>query len=262
VLVETHGRRLLTDPVLGRRVGPLRRVVAPPPADVAGEIDAVLLSHLHADHSDLRSLLRIGRRVPVLAPPPVAGWLRRRGFRQVRQMIPGDVVDLGGVSVKAVPARHEGSRWRGATAKESLGYVIGGESPVLFAGDTDLYPEMSSLAGAITVALLPVWGWGPSVGPGHLDPERAAQAAALIEPRVAIPIHWGTLALPWARQSRAAREAPAREFAHAARRLAPAVEVHIPEPGAPIALDGAGRVVPAPGADACARARTPPPDPP
>jgi L-ascorbate metabolism protein UlaG (beta-lactamase superfamily) len=170
---------------------------------------------------------------------------------------PGDVVEVGGVNVKAVPARHEGSRWRGATEKEAVGYVIEGENPVLFAGDTDLYPEMAKLAGRIAVALLPVWGWGPSVGPGHLDPERAAQAAALIEPGVAIPIHWGTLALPWARQSRAAREAPAREFSHAAGRLAPAVEVHVPEPGAPIALDGAGHVVPAPGTDACARARAP-----
>ena len=52
---------------------------------------------------------------------------------------------------------------------------------------------MEELAGRIDVALLPIAGWGPRLGPGHLNPQRAAEAAALIRPRVAIPIHWGTL---------------------------------------------------------------------
>jgi L-ascorbate metabolism protein UlaG (beta-lactamase superfamily) len=46
----------------------------------------------------------------------------------------------------------------------------------------------------IDVALLPIWGWGPTIGAGHLDPSRAAQAAGLITPRVVVPIHWGTYA--------------------------------------------------------------------
>jgi L-ascorbate metabolism protein UlaG (beta-lactamase superfamily) len=44
----------------------------------------------------------------------------------------------------------------------------------------------------VDVALLPVWGWGPNLGPGHMDPNRAADAAALLSPRIAVPIHWGT----------------------------------------------------------------------
>ena len=54
----------------------------------------------------------------------------------------------------------------------------------------------------LDLALLPVWGWGPRLGPGHLDPERAAQAVELLRPTVAIPIHWGTLwpiAMRWRR---------------------------------------------------------------
>ena len=51
---------------------------------------------------------------------------------------------------------------------------------------------MAALDDELDLALLPVWGWGPNLGPGHLDPERAARAAAMLSPRVAVPIHWGT----------------------------------------------------------------------
>ena len=46
--------------------------------------------------------------------------------------------------------------------------------------------------GPVDLALLPVWGWGPSLGRGHLDPRRAAAAVSLLHARVAVPIHWGT----------------------------------------------------------------------
>ena len=74
---------------------------------------------------------------------------------------------------------------------DALGYVIaGGGRRVYFAGDTELFEEMSELR-PIDLALLPVWGWGPSLNPGHLDPAGAARALALLRPRVAVPIHWG-----------------------------------------------------------------------
>jgi L-ascorbate metabolism protein UlaG (beta-lactamase superfamily) len=105
---------------------------------------------------------------------------------------------------------------------------------VYFAGDTDLFDGMAELRGKVDVALLPVWGWGPSVGEGHLDPERAAAAVAMIEPRIAIPIHWGTFALPWARGGD--RDRPAREFAELAAELAPGVEVPLLQPGESVDL--------------------------
>ena len=51
---------------------------------------------------------------------------------------------------------------------------------------------MESLRGEVDVALVPIWGWGTGLGPGHMDPEEAAQAVALVRPRIAVPIHWGT----------------------------------------------------------------------
>ena len=71
VLIEMDGVRLLTDPVLRHRIGPLVRV-APEPAP-SGTVDCVLLSHLHADHTDLRSLRGVSRSGPIVAPHPGAG---------------------------------------------------------------------------------------------------------------------------------------------------------------------------------------------
>ncbi len=78
------------------------------------------------------------------------------------------------------------------------------------------------------VALVPIWGWGPSLGTGHLDPRRAAEAVALIQPRIAVPIHWGTYYPVTVRKSaRGFLQTPVTEFAEAAEELAPAVEVRV-----------------------------------
>jgi L-ascorbate metabolism protein UlaG (beta-lactamase superfamily) len=61
------------------------------------------------------------------------------------------------------------------------------------AGDTGLFPAMRLLAGRVDVALLPVGGWGPTLGRGHLDPRGAAEAVAQVHPAIAMPIHWGAL---------------------------------------------------------------------
>jgi L-ascorbate metabolism protein UlaG (beta-lactamase superfamily) len=88
---------------------------------------------------------------------------------------------------------------------------------------------MRELAGRVDVAVLPIWGWGPRTGPDHLDPERAAEAVAMIRPRVAIPIHWGTMAVLWSRSGDPF--GPARAFSQAVARLAPDVDARVLAPG-------------------------------
>ena len=105
----------------------------------------------------------------------------------------GDTVDIGGVHVRAVPALHSGFRPPLGPTAPPLGFVIRGSRTIYFAGDTDLFEGMADLGERVDLALIPVWGWGPTLGRGlHLDPLKAAEALRLIRPRAAVPIHWGT----------------------------------------------------------------------
>ncbi len=231
VLIEIDGTRLLTDPVLRDRIGPLVRIAPSISPREIGPVDCVLLSHLHADHADAATLRAIARSGPIIGPPAARAWLLAKGFDDVRELLAGDETPVDGVRVRATQAVHDGRRRPYGPATEAIGFVVTGSRTVYFAGDTDLFGSMEALRGQIDVALLPVWGWGPSVGRGHLDPERAAAATALIAPAVAIPIHWGTLTLrsPARRPSDPMR--PAREFAALAKRDAPEVDVRVLSPG-------------------------------
>jgi L-ascorbate metabolism protein UlaG (beta-lactamase superfamily) len=233
VLIEVDGTRLLTDPVLTARIGHIRRIAPPAPAGLRPE--AILVTHAHHDHLDRRSLRQLPGDAAVVAPPGSAQVVRRWTRRRVIEAAAGTRVGVGAVDVLAVPAEHDGRRVPVGPKVPAVGYVVEGSSRVLFFGDTDLFGGMRELAGDLDVALLPIWGWGPRVGPGHLDPERAARATALLAPRVVVPVHWGTFARPrvwW----RADPEAPARRFAGLVAELAPAVSVRILAPGDRLAL--------------------------
>ncbi len=229
VLIEIDGYRVITDPVLRDRVGPLVRLGPRPP--LPGAVDCVLLSHLHADHADLPSLRALSRSGPVLAPRPAQAWLSAKGVRGVRELVPGDEVSAGGLRISATVARHDSRRRPFGPRAEPIGYVIRGSSSIYFAGDTDLFLDMAQLHGSVDVALLPVWGWGPGVGAGHLDPQSAAAAVALIAPAVAIPIHWGTFALPRPVKRLADPSRPARDFRALTEQYSPSTEVRVLNPG-------------------------------
>jgi L-ascorbate metabolism protein UlaG (beta-lactamase superfamily) len=237
VLVELDGTRLLTDPVLRDRVAHLRRT-GPADAGMLFTLDGVLVSHLHYDHLDYPSLERLGRSVPVVVPRGAGRLLRRRRFEQVVEVEPGEEVRLGDLVVRATHADHEGGRGFLGTEVAALGYLIRGSHQIYFAGDTDLFEEMATLAPDLDVALVPIWGWGPSLGPGHLDPRRAAEALRLLRPLLAVPIHWGTYApLGFGRLQTALLTDPVTEFRRHAAELAPEVEVHVLGLGGTLHLD-------------------------
>jgi L-ascorbate metabolism protein UlaG (beta-lactamase superfamily) len=257
---------------LRRQVAPVERSVL---STTTGP-DAVLISHLHYDHLDLASLRLLGLDTRLLVPAGAGAWLEARGFTRVTELSVGDeTVNIGALGVSAVEARHDGRRRPGPAGLRAVaqGYVVHGPArTVYFAGDTALFEGMSDLAPSLAlgdgsglhgarpergprpeidrrsrpsshpspgvdVALLPVAGWGPTLGPGHMGPRDAARAAGLIRPRLAIPIHWGTL-LPIGidRRHRDHLGDPPRQFAEHVTSLAPGVEARILEPGEETAL--------------------------
>ena len=236
-LIEVDGVRLLTDPVLCQRVAHLGRLWPTPDPAAWRDLDAVLISHLHLDHLDLPSLRRLGR-TPVVLPAGAAGMLR--GWpAPIVELRPGEQAHFGGVVVRATPAAHDGRRLPFGPRATALGFLVGGSQSVYFAGDTDLFPAMSALA-PVDAALLPVAGFAPRLGPGHMDARRAAEALGLLRPRLAVPIHWGTLCpigFGWRRWAYL-REPPLAFERHAAE-LAPDVRVEVLQPGESVELSGA-----------------------
>ena len=220
VTIDIDGTRVVTDPLLRRRVAHLRRRT---PVETPLRVDGILVSHAHYDHLDLPSLTRLDRALPVVVPRGIGRLVRRRGFTNVVEVAPGDDVRIGDLRITATPAVHSGSRHPFAAAAPALGYVVAGSASVYFAGDTDLFAGMESI-GPVDAALLPVSGWGARLPAGHLDPQRAADALRLLRPRLAIPIHWGTYRTPFAA---APSDEPARAFARAAAERAPSVVVRV-----------------------------------
>jgi L-ascorbate metabolism protein UlaG (beta-lactamase superfamily) len=227
VLLELGGVRLLTDPVLRSRIVHLLRR-SPQPRTPQG-LDAVLVSHLHYDHLDLPSLRRLEPRPRAICPRGAAAYLARAGFSEIDELMPGDAVELGGARVEATPAEHGGRRHPRGPRAPALGFVVRSERSAYFAGDTDLFDEMAAL-GPVDVALLPVAGYGPTLGPGHLDERRAAEAAALLRARLAVPVHWGTFRA-FSQRGGDWFTGPGDRFAACAAELAPDVGVRVLSPG-------------------------------
>ena len=236
VRLDLPTARILTDPFLRTRLGPLERHGPPPRTDHDLDVDVVLISHGHPDHFDAASLGRIGGAPTVLVPRGLGARARRAVRGDVVEVAAGDRVSLAGVTIEAVPAAH----WitPGAPRAQPVGYVVDGGPRVYFAGDTGPFSGLERLLAGVDVALLPVWTWGPHRGPGHLGPRSAAEALAAAGPTIAIPIHWGTL-YPHRlhRLWSAPLHEPGDRFAEHARRLAPATSVRVLRPGDDTTID-------------------------
>ena len=254
VRAQIGGRTVLTDPLLTRTLGPLRRMVAPVAPQSWAGVDLVLVSHLHNDHLHLPSLRLVGRSTPIVVPRGAGRWLTRRGFTAVEELGAGESLTDGGLTVTATHADHAAHRWgprltHGPHAP-AVGHLLRGDGVTVYAaGDTDAFSGMTDLGDdGVDVALVPVWGWGPSLGPGHLDPAGAAAAVQQLRPQVAVPVHWGTYAVaglctlptPWRGRMRDLLVDPPRRFAAEVAALAAAggspTRVALTAPGSPVVL--------------------------
>jgi L-ascorbate metabolism protein UlaG (beta-lactamase superfamily) len=246
VLIEMDGVRILTDPALRRWTGALRRYGPLPDPSVRHHLDAVLISHLHIDHLDTSSLKMLPKSAVVIGPPLVGRTVHKVGFKTVIETRRDTIMHVGDVDVVAVHASHTRRRWVLTPPTEPLGFIVQGSSTVYFAGDTAIFDGMEDLHERIDVALLPIETWGVRPPEGrHMSPRSAASALALLRPRIAVPIHWGTLYVPgsayagkqatyaWFQKTRRRPE----EFAALAAQRAPDVEVRMLDPGESLTIE-------------------------
>ena len=207
LLIEIGTQRLLTDPNFDDTLGRFLPRVSPPGIALADlpVLDAILLTHAHADHLSFQTLNRLPRDIPLFAPPAVATWLIRLGYSHARPLPADSQVTIGDVVVHAATARHRGSRysfdrWRSAT---NMYLIDTGNEACFFAGDTALTTDTHQLVSQVIhqggreldIALLPIghapW-WKPGFRRGHLSSADALQLFDRLRARYLVPYHWGT----------------------------------------------------------------------
>lgn len=208
LLIEIGGARVLTDPNFENTLGGLLPRVTPPGISLAElpHIDAILLTHAHADHLSFHALRQIGPGVPVYAPPVIARWLHERDIPQAVPFAPNETIRIADLHVHAAAARHKGNRYgydrRRAAANMYL--LDSHEESCFFAGDTGLGDTTHLLVERmlwlrdreLDVALLPIgyapWWKRKSFREGHLTSEDALELFSRLRARHLIPYHWGT----------------------------------------------------------------------
>jgi L-ascorbate metabolism protein UlaG (beta-lactamase superfamily) len=232
------GTTVLFDPVLTARLGHLRRVRGPVPPSDAALADLILISHLHGDHTHLPSLRLIPAPAVLIAPTGSRRLLKpiaARGLK-LREVEPGDQVEFGGLRIRVLAADHDGRRHPGSTHRgPALGFLVEGSRRCWYPGDTGLRLAFEEMA-PVDIALVPVGGWGPTLGQGHLDAQQAAEAVRRIDPEYAVPVHWGTwwpIGLP---QRADLIDLPGLAFADHSARLAPSTSVHLLQHGQSVEL--------------------------
>ena len=197
VVIDLAGQRLLTDPLLLRHNGPLRRRGPPPhPSQWAG-VDAVLLSHLHHDHAELRSL-RLVPDVPVVTSERNGRWLATKGLKAAgRGRLDGRRDPPGAPGPGGAPRpAHAAPPQRRPRPPRTVGvdHAVGGRRHQPVPRDGRAPPQAG--VERLDVVLVPIGGWGPRLSANHMGPAQAAEACALTGARYALPVHWGTLHAP------------------------------------------------------------------
>jgi L-ascorbate metabolism protein UlaG (beta-lactamase superfamily) len=244
LLLEIAGTRIITDPNFDPHLGRfLPRVSAPGIAlDALPALDAILLTHAHADHLSFDSLDRLPRDIPLYAPPAVASWLQAKGYRHAEALVPGQGTALtSGTTVRlhAARATHQGNRygidrWRSAA---NMYLAETDDESLFFAGDTALMPDTHALVErtlwdarrTLDVALLPIGyapPWKPGFRRGHLTHDDALTLFETLRARAFIPYHWGTFRHVTATAYDAINRLRSALASHASRD-----KVHIIEPG-------------------------------
>lgn len=147
----------------------------------APKADVILLTHDHYDHCDAGKIKEIQKADTVIVCTPACN---RHVSGKTEIVTAGKTLEVKGVKIKTVPAYNIGKPYHSRGAGVGFVFTLDGTT-VYHAGDTDFVPEMTEIK--TDIALLPIGGTYT------MDASEAAKAATAIKPRVAIPMHYGTI---------------------------------------------------------------------
>lgn len=227
VALRIDGMTVLADPVFSSRIGPriggrtmgLARLAALPIDPALIEPDLVLLTHAHYDHLDLPTLAALARPGATVITAPGTSGLVPGGFGSVIELAPGEEVDVEGVGVRAVRAKHWGARTVLDRTREACSYALrGGGASALIAGDT-AHSNVYDHVGPVDLAVFGVGAYEPWEHM-HATPEQAWAMFDRMGARSLMPVHYGTFHL-----SDEPEGEPMRRLLAAAGRRASAVVV-------------------------------------
>jgi N-acyl-phosphatidylethanolamine-hydrolysing phospholipase D len=208
-LIQGQGLNLLIDPVLSEYCSPfpmqsLRRLV-PPACNVEDlpRIHAVLLSHSHYDHLDLETLRALGAETPLVIAEGHAGWLGKKGFKNVRELAWYQGTEIApGISVTATPAQHFTARTPfDRNHGHWCGWLLEAAGLKLWhAGDSGYCPAFAEIGerfGPIDLGMIPIGAYAPRwfMKSMHMNPEEAVQVFQETRCKQAVAMHWGTFRL-------------------------------------------------------------------
>ena len=246
VLVEIEGVRLMTDPVLSDAVSPVpigpKRMHAPPIKleDLTG-IDAVLISHDHYDHLDMKTIQHLASQgTQFYVGLGVGAHLERWQVApaQIHEMDWWESLEVKNVQINCTPARHYSGRKRQDNSTLWASWLVkGAQHSFYFSGDTgyaEHFRAIHARYGDTQLNLIKIGAYGtpPSWLDIHMDPESAVRANQELGGGILLPVHWATFNLsyhawdePILRTLRAAADQDARVVTP---RVGEAVEVGQP----------------------------------
>lgn len=230
LLVQLDGVNVLTDPHWGSRTSPVTflgpRRLLPPGLRLSDlpPIHAVVISHDHYDHLDLKTVTRLARdhRPTFFVPLGLKAWFREAGIDSVVELDWWQSARVGEVTITCTPAQHSSGRSITLTDQNrrlwSSWAISSPARRFYFAGDTGYFTgfaEIGRRLGPFDIAALPIGGYSDyrDHHPNHVSPEESVRAFQDLRARLLVPMHWGTFEL----NREAYREPPDRLLREAQR---------------------------------------------